>query len=159
LMEAGGLPSVAGFGNVTALAVSLGCDFADLCALPGFTCDALEAQLRQNETGTDALCYLAYDVLVISFDTAVSLCSNSTNCTAWMYDEAIDAAMDLIDAVGCSLPCATESCGNLTTPTDDTPASQREALCHFLFFDVEVRQPFSSPTPPPTFFLWRSLIF
>jgi hypothetical protein len=54
-----------------------------------------------------------------------------------MYDEAIDAAMDLIDAVGCSLPCATESCGNLTTPTDDTPASQREALCHFLFFDVE----------------------
>jgi len=123
--------------NVSALAESLGCDFADLCSLPGGSCDALEAQLRQNATGSDALCSLAYDVLILSFDTAVNLCSNNTNCTAWMYDEAIDAATDLIDAVGCSLPCATESCGNLTTPTDDTPASQREALCNFLFFDVE----------------------
>ena len=139
-----------GLDNVTALAEVLGCDFAELCALPNNACDALEAALDPAKAGIEAFCAVANDVLasdVASFETAVSLCQHNTNCTDWMYDDAIGAAVQLIDLLNCSYPCASESCGLLEAPQDDTPASQRAALCNFLFFDTSVRVPLP-PHPP-----------
>merc|ERR1719183_2643431 len=112
LIDAGGRPSEADFGNLTAFAESLGCDFADLCTLPGGSCDVLESYVPVNASGTEMMCDMLMDVLAdtgrhVLADTADagfnSTCGGDAECTLWfMEGEAgFGNLTDFAESLGC----------------------------------------------------------